>query len=260
MDRVHLLHEGTPQRVRDSLRSLRMNDNDADVIRFRLREHIDAILNEVRRGPDVTEDMTSQELRILTASNMIQDRQSLQHDLETLRYWQEGPRHNDPDRTPRASAANLAQRPLQMAIGSMLPPAPRHSARSARYQFARGQGATAGRPQQPQLPGLPNSGPQQHYGGNAGYGSAARVPGHQRGLRFGGHRDGSQNPRGGNPSGLAGSGNAQQGQPSRYAPQQSSGQTRVRYGQYLMPPPMAGPRRNYPSAGNQGNGNRGNFH
>ncbi|KAL8814332.1 MAG: hypothetical protein Q9223_006434 [Gallowayella weberi] len=182
MARVHLIDERTPQRVRDSLRSLRMNDNDADIIRLRLREDIDAILNDVRRGPDVTEDMTTQELLLLTASNIGQDWQSLQDDLKTLRDWQEG----DPDRTPRASAANLAQRPPQMARGLMHPPARYHSgltpillpsstpsesqiARSAPFQFARGQGgAAAGRPQQRQLPGLRNSGPQQYHGSNAG--------------------------------------------------------------------------------------------
>ncbi|KAL8802915.1 MAG: hypothetical protein Q9200_006421 [Gallowayella weberi] len=226
MARVHLIDERTPQRVRDSLRSLRMNDNDADIIRLRLREDIDAILNDVRRGPDVTEDMTTQELLLLTASNIGQDWQSLQDDLKTLRDWQEG----DPDRTPRASAANLAQRPPQMARGLMHPPARYHSgltpillpsstpsesqiARSAPFQFARGQGgAAAGRPQQRQLPGLRNSGPQQYHGSNAGYGNPARVAGHQRGPRFGGHRGGSQNPRGGNQSGWAGPNNAQQGQ------------------------------------------------
>ncbi|KAL8695625.1 MAG: hypothetical protein Q9224_003286 [Gallowayella concinna] len=261
MARAHLIHEGTSQLVRDRLRDMRNIDNDADIIRHRLREHIDIMLNDVRHGPDVTEAMTSQELRALTASNIVNDRQSLQDDRETLRAWREGPQEiptpqqrvdNDPNRTPRASTANLVRQPPQMGNGVTNTPAVPY--------LPSGQGAAAGRPQQPQLPGLPNGGPQQRHGGNGAYGNAVRGPGHPRGPRFGGYRGGLQNPRGGNPSGLAGPGNVQHGQPGPHAPQQNGGQTRGRYGQHLVPPPPAGPRRHHPSSGNQGNGNLGNSH
>lgn len=116
MDRAPLLSETLPRAPRDALRHIRAENNNPDIIRLRTRADVDSVVNQVRRGSSVTEDMTIRELQTSIAASLVQERQRLREDNEALRNWREGPQPG-----PTILVQQWPQTPLVIRQPSMNP-------------------------------------------------------------------------------------------------------------------------------------------
>ncbi|KAL8729645.1 MAG: hypothetical protein Q9166_004594 [cf. Caloplaca sp. 2 TL-2023] len=217
MERAPLLGPGLSEDARQSLREIRRDDNDTEIIQHRVRRDVDAVVNPARYGDDPTEQMTTEELQAMITTALARDRQHLQDDQQWLRHWQDWARQTsaaeqqallDPDRTPRATPANLVQQPAQAPLGLsqftasnqpglppihhlLLPllipqiahPVPSHliwdggsaAGHTQQHQVRSISFSPSHRPAQQRQPsGFPSGGPPQNHGGSSTYGNADR--------------------------------------------------------------------------------------
>ncbi|KAL8776426.1 MAG: hypothetical protein Q9213_008275 [Squamulea squamosa] len=132
-----LLGENLSGLARQSLRSIRQEASEPEIIRVRIAQDVAAVLDPWRE-PTIPDDIPTGRLRDIIAMNMTVEAQSIRADQQFLQDFTA-----DLDRTPRASQANLVQQPPQVPNG-MLPHSVQHAPAQPPYGVHRPNGVYTG--------------------------------------------------------------------------------------------------------------------